>query len=306
MLGFFDSGFGGLSILKEILDAGAGAGVGVGASFGAGAGAGVCLRAGAVAGVKKTAREKSSLFDYDFVYLGDTARAPYGNYSPETIYRYTTEALEFLFKHGCDLVILVCFTASANALRKIQQEWLPTHFPDKKVLGVLIPTVEEVVSVSKNGRVGILGTRATINSGAVEAELKKRHPELQVFCKASPLLVPLIEEGWTRRPETKRILRFYLRPLKEKNIDTLILACTHYPILQKEIQAVIGKKVKVINPGQAEKKSLVDYLARHSEIEQKLSKAGGRKFYTTGRVEDFERLGGRFLGLPFKAEKAVL
>lgn len=266
MIGIFDSGFGGLSILKEIL-------------------------------------KEPSLARYDFVYLGDTARAPYGNRSPEVIYDWTREVVDYLFNQGCELVILACFSASAVALRKLQQEWLPNNFPTKRILGVLIPLAEEAVKITRFNRVGILGTRATVQSGALEMELKKQRENLRIFSQAAPLLVPLIEEGWRHRPETKKILRYYLRPLKEKRVDTLLLACTHYPLLYKEIVVVMGRQVKVINPCQVVAKSLADYLNRHPEIETKLSKNGKRRFLTTDRVEDFQRLGSGFLGENMKAEK---
>lgn len=274
MIGFFDSGFGGLSILKEVLGIGA--------------------------------KEKSSLASYDFMYLGDTARAPYGGHSPEKIYTYTTQALDYLFQHGCELVVLACFTASANALRKIQQEWLPTHYPDKKVLGILIPTAEEAIKETKNGRVGVLGTRATVQSGALSAELLKRRPGLQIFSAAAPLLVPLIEEGWTKKVETKKILRYYLQPLKSKKIDTLILACTHYPLVIKNIQLIMGRSTKVFHPGIAEKESLLDYLQRHPEIESKLTRSGKRVFLTTDKTENFNRLGSQFLGEKIEARLVSL
>ena len=276
MLGFFDSGFGGLTILKEILGIGA--------------------------------KEKAPLADYDMVYLGDTARAPYGVRSTEVIYNWTRQAVEYLFKQGCELVILACFSASAAALRRLQQEWLPKHYPERRILGVLIPLAEQADKISRFGRIGILGTRATINSNALATEIKKRFqdPSLQIFSQAAPLLVPLIEEGWLKRPETKKILRYYLRPLKEKRIDTLLLACTHYPLLFTEIAAVMGKQVKVVNPGKIVADSLTDYLHRHPEINQKLSKKQKRRFLTTDRVEDFERLGSQFLGEKIKAEKVEI
>lgn len=265
MIGIFDSGFGGLSILKEIL-------------------------------------KEPVLARYDFIYLGDTARAPYGNRSPEVIYSWTREAVERLFQDGCELVILACFTASATALRRLQQEWLPKHWPRQRILGVLIPLAEEAAQISHFGRVGILGTRATVQSHALETELKKRRPNLQIIAQAAPLLVPLVEEGWFNRPETKKIIRYYLRPLKQKHIDTLLLACTHYPLLYKQIAAVMGKQTQVMHPGKIVAKKLVDYLARHPEIESRLSKGGVRRFLTTDRVEDFERLGEKFLGEKVEAK----
>lgn len=268
MIGIFDSGFGGLSILKEIL-------------------------------------KEPAFASYDFVYLGDTARAPYGNRTPEVIYNWTRESVERLFQDGCELVILACFSASAVALQRLQKDWLPTHWPDRRILGVLIPLAEEAAHISRFGRVGILGTRATVQSGTLEIELKKQRADLQITAQAAPLLVPLVEEGWINRPETKKIIRHYLRPLKQKHIDTLLLACTHYPLLYKEIVAAMGKQTQVVHPGKIVAKKLVNYLARHPEIETRLGKGSGRRFSTTDRVEDFERLGGRFLGERLKAEAII-
>lgn len=283
MIGIFDSGFGGLSILKEFLKV---------------------------------------LPQYDYLYLGDTARTPYGNRSPEVIYNWTRESVDFLFQQGCELVILACFTASAVALRRLQQEWLPFRdrsdsrqavndtqagvTPSWRVLGVLIPLAEEAVKISRFGRIGILGTRATVLSASLETELLKRRSDLKIFAQPAPLLVPLIEEGWIKRPETKKILRYYLRPLKQKKIDTLLLACTHYPLLYKEIVAVMGRQVAVINPGAVVAKALTDYLKSHPEIESRLGCAGQRRFLTTDRLEDFERLGSRFLGQAVRADKIDL
>ena len=245
--------------------------------------------------------KEPALARYDFVYLGDTARAPYGNRSSEVICNWTRESVERLFQDGCELVILACFTASAVALQRLQQEWLPKHWPNKRILGVLIPLAEEAAHISRFGRVGILGTRATVQSGALETELKKQRADLQIFAQAAPLLVPLVEEGWLNRPETKKIIRYYLRPLKQKHIDILLLACTHYPLLYKEIAAAAGKQTQVVHPGKIVAKKLVEYLARHPEIETRLRKEGVRRFLTTDRVEDFERLGSKFLGEKVKA-----
>lgn len=284
MLGVFDSGFGGLTILKEFL---------------------------------------RQLPRYEYLYLGDTARTPYGNRSAEVIYDWTKQSVEYLFRQGCPVVILACFSASALALRRLQQEWLLTWNRNdsrkavndtlagvipatRRILGVLIPLAEEAIKISRFGRIGILGTRATIQSGALEKELLKSRSDLKIYSQAAPLLVPLVEEGWTRRPETRKILRYYLRPLKEKRIDTLLLACTHYPLLSKEITGMMGRQVKVVNPAETVAKSLTDYLRRHPEIESRLAKTGKRRFLTTDRQEDFERLGSRFLGENIKAEKALI
>src|SRR3989344_3842504 len=174
MIGIFDSGIGGLTITKEVL---------------------------------------RQLPKYQLLYLGDTARTPYGNRSQELIYKFTKQAVDYLFKQGCQLIIIACNTASAEALRKIQQEWLPSHYPDRKVLGVIRPVAEEAAKVSRFGRVGVVGTRGTVVSGAYERELKALRPDITVYQQACPLLVPLVEEGWQDRPETMKIISNYLRPL---------------------------------------------------------------------------------------------
>jgi len=231
-IGIFDSGLGGLIILKEI--------------------------------IKK-------LPQYDYVYLGDNARTPYGNRSQEVIYKFTEQAVDFLFKKNCQLIIIACNTASAEALRKIQQQWLPKNYPERRVLGVIRPVVEKAAQVSKF-KVGVIGTKGTINSQAYIKELTKLNPELEVIQQATPLLVPIIEEGWYKTDINKKVLRKYLRPLKLAKVDTLILGCTHYPILFKEIKGIMGKRTQVLNSGKIVADSLADYLQRHSEIEEKLTK----------------------------------
>lgn len=266
MIGIFDSGFGGLTIFKHIARV---------------------------------------LPEYNYLYLGDNARAPYGNRSQETIYQFTVEAVDWLMKQGCELVVLACNTASSEALRKLQQEWLPKHYPDRRVLGVIRPVVEEAVKITK-GRVGVVGTRATVSSHAYTRELKKLKPDVVVLELALPLLVPLIEEGWAGKPDTKRILRYYLRPLQKEVVDTLILGCTHYPILLDEFVLKMGKRCKVLDPGSIVAVSLKDYLARHPELESRLSKKGGVKFFTTDQPEQFNHLGGQFFGARVKAERVTL
>jgi glutamate racemase len=267
MIGVFDSGFGGLTILKAFL---------------------------------------GRLPDYDYVYLGDNARAPYGSKSQEVIYSNTREAVDFLFKQGCELVIIACNTASSKALRKIQQEFLTADYPDKRVLGMVIPVAEAAIGLKlplkKGGwgdcipRIGVIGTRATIESGTYETELKKLAPKIKVFQKACPLLVPLVEEGWASKPETKTILKKYLAGLKTKNLDTLILGCTHYPFLQEQIQRIMGREVKVLDSPTIVAEKLEDYLKRHPEIESKLEKSGKRIFYTTDDAEKFKSFGEKFIG----------
>ena len=281
-IGIFDSGLGGLIILNEI--------------------------------IKK-------LPQYDYIYLGDNARMPYGNRSQDIIYKFTEQAVDFLFKQDCELIIIACNTASAKALRKIQQEWLLQNYPDRRVLGVIRPVVEQAVKVSKK-KIGVIGTKGTINSQAYIREIEKLKPQLEVLQQACPLLVPLIEEGWENRPETKKILRYYLRPLKLAKVDTLILGCTHYPILFKEILGIIGSKTKVLHSGQIVANSLADYLVRHNEIESKLDKAvsvdgstmltmttpavPNIKFFVTDLSEHYQELGEKWFGRGIKFEKIEL
>lgn len=268
MIGVFDSGFGGLTVLKEFLRV---------------------------------------LPKYDYIYLGDNARAPYGNKSDESIYEYTRQAVDFLFKAGCSLVIIACHTASSKALRRLQREYLPKSYPSQRVLGVVVPTVEAAIGLSRHHKLGVIGTLATISSGVYKKELEKLRNDLKIFEQACPLLVPLVEEGMIERPETKMILRKYLHPLKVREIDTLLLGCTHYPLLLKDISRIMGKNVKIVNPAEVAAGKLADYLKRHQEIENKLGKNGKLVFYTTDNANKFKELGQRFLGKPIKeVKKAVL
>lgn len=251
-IGIFDSGLGGLFIMKSI--------------------------------VKK-------LPEYDYIYLGDTIHLPYGDRSSETIYQLLKNGVDFLFKKGCVLIVVACNTASAEALRQIQQEYLPTHYPDRRVLGVIIPAVEEAMHAK---RVGILGTLATVQSKTYEKEFKKMNPHIRVFQQIAPLLVPLIENG--EKELVKPILKEYLKPLIKKEIDTLILGCTHYPLLKKEIKEIIGPDIKLICQDQFIHKKLKDYLIRHTEITKKLTKKSLREFTITEKTPHFEKLARGWFG----------
>ncbi len=256
IIGVFDSGLGGLTVFKYFLQ---------------------------------------ELPDYNYIYLGDNARLPYGAKSPETIYNYTREAVDFLFKAGCNLIIIACNTASAQALRRLQQEYLPKHYPDRRILGVIRPLAEALANNKKYKHVGVIGTRATINSDAYEIELQKLNPTLKVSQQSAPLLVPLIEEGWLKRPETKMILKKYLHPLKTKQIEALILGCTHYPFLYKETVKIMGQKIVVPHPGEIIAASLKEYLARHSELGLKTVAQPDRQYYTTDNPKLFKELAEKFL-----------
>ena len=220
---------------------------------------------------------------YDYLYLGDNARTPYGNRSTETVTQFSREAVEFLFKAGAQMIIFACYTASALALRELQKE-----YPDRKILGVIRPVVEKAAKTSRNGMIGVTGTRGTIASNTFVTELHNQKPGLRVFQQACPLLVPLIEENWHKKPEAQMILKKYLRPLKSKNIDTLILGCTHYSVMMKDFKRMMGKRIQVLDSGKIVAESLRDYLKRHPEIEKKLTRDGGRKFCTTDDTERFK------------------
>ncbi|MFA6410594.1 MAG: glutamate racemase [Candidatus Buchananbacteria bacterium] len=267
MIGIFDSGLGGLTVTKEVL---------------------------------------RQLPEYQILYLGDTAKTPYGNRSQQVIYKFTQQAVDYLFKQGCQLVIIACNTASAKALQKIQQEWLPKNYPDRKVLGVIRPVVEVAVKTSLTGRIGVVGTRATIDSNAYVRELQALNSQVKVFQQACPLLVPLVEEGFTKRPETAKIVRYYLRPLKTKQIDTLILGCTHYPILSKQFKNASGAKIKVLDSAKITVEKLKDYLARHPEIETKLAKNKNHRFLVTDLTPIFQANAEAWLAQKIKLEKIEL
>lgn len=259
-IGVFDSGLGGLSILKEILKA---------------------------------------LPEYDYVYLGDNARVPYGGRSPELIYQFTKKAVDFLFrKQNCFLIIIACNTATAAALRRIQQEYLPKSFPKRRVLGVIRPIVEVIIE-NKARRVGVIGTYATVESKAFIKEFKKLAPKISVYQKACPLLVPIIEEGETEWKGLELILQRYLKPLKAKKIDNLVLGCTHYGLITSKIAEIMGKKVNITSPGRAVAVKLKDYLKRHPEIEKKLSRTPSRKYFVTDLNKRYIKLIKLFLGNQF-------
>lgn len=266
MIGVFDSGYGGLTILKELI---------------------------------------KSLPSYDYMYLGDNARTPYGNRGKSQITKFTKQGIDFLFKKGCSLIIIACFTASSEALRDIQVEYLrKPGITDKKILGVIRPVIEKAVLVSPRGRIGVTGTRGTISSNAFEIECKKLRSDVKICSQACPLLVPLIEEHWYKKPEARMILKKYLRKLKTCNLDTLILGCTHYGVMMKDFERIMGKRCNVLNSGEIVAESLKDYLKRHSEIDKLLSKkkegTGKQSFYTTDSKEKFGEFTRMFFGQEMK------
>ncbi len=265
MLGIFDSGFGGLTVLREL---------------------------------------RALLPDLSLLYLGDSARTPYGDRSREVVTQCTKECCSFLFSRGCSLIILACNTASAETLRELQQEWLPTlrgnpksQIPNpKNIIGVVRPLAEEAVLHTKNNRIAVTGTRSTVESGAYVEELKKLKPEVTVIQQACPLLVPLVEEGWERKPETRKILRTYLASVKSANPDVLILGCTHYEVLHPLFQQNMGKRCTVLHSPSIVAEKLRDYLQRHPEYDSSTPHSSEVHFLTTGDPERFRKVGERFYG----------
>lgn len=269
-IGVFDSGFGGLNVFRYVSD---------------------------------------ELKSYDLVYLGDTARTPYGNRSQETVYEYTRQGVKALFDIGCSLVILACNTASSEALRRIQQEYIPVEYPGNNVLGVLIPVAEELVKVTKNKRVGILATESTITSNAYEREIYKIDPEIKVFGQSAPLLVPIVESEEKDERIIYSALENYLTPLVEEEVDTIVLGCTHYGILKKEILETLkrlGSSAKVISGEKEIARKLKIYLERHSEIDDFLTKEGLIEFYTTDLGQKFDSFGSKIFGREIKSIRISL
>lgn len=236
--------------------------------------------------------------DYDYLYLGDNARAPYGTRSYDTVYRYTLEAVEWLFRQGCPLVILACNTASAKALRTIQQKILPQLAPDNRVLGVIRPTTEVIGRYSNTGEVGIMATSGTVNSGSYPIEIAKFYPGVRVYQQACPMLVPLIENNEYRNPGAEHFIAKYVGQLKlaSPQMDTILLACTHYPLIADQISSAAGPGIRVLGQDEIVADSLADYLQRHPEMEKRLTKGGTRSFYTTDSTDDFDRHGREFFG----------
>jgi glutamate racemase len=266
-IGVFDSGLGGLRIFKSLTD---------------------------------------SLPDYNYIYLGDNARLPYGSRSFDVIYKFTVEAVDFLFKNGCEIIILACNTASAESLRKIQQEYLSKNYPKKRVLGVIVPTVEYVANELKSRKVGVIGTQNTINSKVFTKEFHKINPEIEVFQKASPLLVPLIESGEGSAEIEDAVLKNYLRTLTSQEIDTLILGCTHYGFWKEKIKRIVGNNIRIVCEEDVVPKKLKDYLQRHPEIEKNISKEGERLFYLTDFSYNFKYLAEKFFQEKINFKKSTL
>lgn len=268
-IGVFDSGYGGLTILKELV---------------------------------------AKIPAYDFIYMGDNARSPYGNRSYETVYHYTLEAVQWFFKMGCPLLVLACNTASAKALRTIQQRDLEAMGGNRRVLGVIRPTSEIIGQFTKTGVVGILATNGTVQSESYPIEIRKYFPEIKVFQQASPMWVPLVENNEHNGPGADYFVQEYLAQLlgKASQIDTILLACTHYPLMKNKIKQYLSPQIQLLSQGEIVADSLADYLDRHPEMESRCSKNGGHYFYTTDDPADFDHHAGIFYGKPLQSKHIVL
>jgi len=246
---------------------------------------------------------------YDYIYLGDNARTPYGSRSFEVVYEYTLQSINKLFSMGCQLVILACNTASAKALRTIQQNDLPLIDPDRRVLGVIRPSVEKIPQITRTGHVGILGTTGTVKSESYPLEIAKiAGDQITVTQEACPIWVPLVENNEINNPGTEYFVEKNITNLfrKDGDIDTIILGCTHYPLLIEVIKSFLPDHIVLLEQGPIVAESLADYLIRHPEMENKCSKGGSRRFLTTESVENFEVRAGFFMGSPLIAEKVHL
>lgn len=243
---------------------------------------------------------------YDFVYLGDNARSPYGTRSFETIYRFTEEGVAYLMQQAhCPLVILACNTASARALRQIQQTvFIPWAAKGSRVLGVIRPTIEALSPLSQSKHVGIMATPGTVASQTYLLESAHHCPELSIVQEACPLLVPLIENGELDNAGVRYFVHKYVSALlkKDEQIDSILLACTHYPLLQKLIEEEAGSGIQVVSQGEIVANSLQQYLQRHPEMEQRLSRSGQHRFLSTEQGDSFERLLPLFLGRTVETE----
>ncbi len=244
MIGIFDSGIGGLTVVRSLME---------------------------------------ELPGYDIVYFGDTARTPYGTKSAETVIGYSLENIDFLLKHGAKIIVMACNTASSVASHHVSETF------DIPIFEVVTPATEDAVKRSRKLVVGIIGTRATVKSGIYEKKIKAMKPSARVYSVACPLLVPLVEEGWLKKPETTMIIKKYLHPLKVRQIDTLILGCTHYPLLKDKIQRKIGKKVTIIDSSIAVAEKVKNFLDTHPEIDHILGKKNAFRLFVSDITEQFEK-----------------
>ncbi len=268
-IGVFDSGYGGLTILREI---------------------------------------RRSLPGYSYLYLGDNARAPYGTRSFDIVYDFTLSAVKRLFEEGCSLVILACNTASAKALRTIQQRDLPRLAPDRRVLGVIRPTVEALGSVSRTGHIAVLATPGTVASQSYTLEVGKLYPEMKISEHACPMWVPLIENDEAYGPGADYFVKKYIdRALdNDPETDTIVLGCTHYPLLLPKILKVVPEGIRILSQGSLVAASLSDYLGRHKEIDSRCARGASVRYLTTEQASRFDHLASLFAGEEVHSERIAL
>lgn len=245
-----------------------------------------------------------ALPDYDYHYFGDTLHVPYGNRSHEAVYALTKRAVDYLFQQNCQLIILACNTASADALRKLQQEYLPTYYPDRRILGVIIPTVEEVAERAAVQNLGVIATAATVGSMRYPTELSKLRPEITVIQQAAPLLVPLIENGGQQWLPS--VLETYLQPLRNSAVDAIILGCTHYGLVKGQVQQLMGPDCLVVSQDDIVPEKLRTYLERHPEHEQKLGRRGARVFTVTDLSQHMATIAEQLFGAPVTFYKVAV
>ena len=264
-IGVFDSGYGGLTILKEIVQ---------------------------------------QLPAYDYIYLGDNARAPYGPRSFDTVYHYTLECVQWFFQQGCELVVLACNTASAKALRTIQQKDLPQIGPAKRVLGVIRPSTEIIGRYTQTNQVGILGTTGTVQSQSYPIEIAKFFPDIKVHQHACPMWVPLVENNEYAQPGADYFIKKDIDSLlaAAPGIDTVLLACTHYPLLKDKIRQFLPEHIQLVTQGEIVAASLAEYLQRHPGMEEKISRNGQTRFFTTDSTADFDNHASIFFGRPVQSQ----
>ncbi|MEI6949107.1 glutamate racemase [Paraflavisolibacter sp. H34] len=265
-IGVFDSGYGGLTVFRQLVQ---------------------------------------QLPQYDYVYLGDNGRAPYGTRSFETVYKYTLQCVEWLLRQDCPLIILACNTASAKALRTIQQHDLQRLNSEARVLGVIRPTTEVIGKYTETGHIGILATNGTVQSNSYAIEIGKFYPEVSITQEACPMWVPLVENNEHNGPGADYFIEKHVRSILLKNprIDTLLLACTHYPLLKDKIREHLPASIQLLSQGEIVAESLKNYLERHPEIESRLSRGGQRRFYTTDSTEEFNRQATTFFGGPVVSQR---
>jgi glutamate racemase len=254
-------------------------------------------------GLVMTRAFRAALPQHDFIYLGDTLHVPYGPRSAGAIFEYTQRALEALFAQGCPLVIIACNTASANALRRLQQEYLPQHYPDRRVLGVIVPTIEAAIATG-HARIGLIGTAFTIHSRTYEEELVKINPAIRITALATPLLVPLAENGGL--PYARPVLEDYLTHLLQYEIDSLILGCTHYPLFRPLLEELLPQYVDIIAQNEVVPPKLADYLHRHPEMNRRVSKHRQLRALLSDVTPSYLQTGTELLGEPVAFDQVDL